>query len=90
LKILLDEMLTGLKDHFAILEWDVSTVEDMGLKGADDKSIAQYAHDHDFILVSEDRRPIEFIRLLGGKHLLLDTPMMVRMIMSELKKKYSK
>jgi hypothetical protein len=40
------------------------------------------------VLVSEDRKPIEFVKLLGGKYLLVDTPMIVRMIIKELKKKY--
>jgi len=88
MKVLLDEMLTGLRDHLEILGWDVTTVDDIGLKGSDDKSIAQHAYDKDYVLVSEDRKPIEFVKLLGGKYLLVDTPMIVRMIIKELKKKY--
>jgi len=88
MKVLLDEMLTGLKDHLDILGWDVFTVDDIGLKGSDDKNIAQYAYDNDFILVSEDRKPTEFLKLLGGKYLHVDSPMIVRMIMKELKEKY--
>lgn len=88
MKVLLDEMLTGLRDHLEILGWDVTTVDDIGLKGSDDKSIAQHAYDKDYVLVSEDRKPIEFVKLLGGKYLLVDTPMIVRMIIKELIKKY--
>lgn len=81
-------MLTGLRDHFIILGWNVSTVDEVNLKGADDKTIARYAHEHDFILISEDRRPVEFMRLLGGRYLLVDTTMIVRTIIDELEKKY--
>jgi predicted nuclease of predicted toxin-antitoxin system len=88
MKVLLDEMLTGLKDHLDILGWDVSTVDDIGLKGSDDKNIAQYAYDNDFILVSEDRKPIEFLKLLGGRYLHVDSTMIVRTIMKELEEKY--
>lgn len=88
MKVLLDEMLTGLRDHLEILGWDVTTVDEIGLKGSDDKSIAQHAYDKNYVLVSEDRKPIEFIKLLGGRYLLIDATLMVRMIMNELKKKY--
>lgn len=42
MRLLLDEMFTGLKDHFTILGWEAITVEDAFLKGADDKEIARY------------------------------------------------
>lgn len=32
MKLLLDEMFTGLKDHFTILGWEAYTVDDSGLK----------------------------------------------------------
>jgi len=43
LKILLDEMFTGLKEYLQTLGWDVFTVQDVNLKGAKDKQIAEYA-----------------------------------------------
>lgn len=91
MKILLDEMFTGLKEHFEILGWDVLTVEGIDMKGAPDKDVAQYAYKHDLILVTEDKRkPVEFMKLLGGKYVLVDTPMVVRMIEKEVKEKFGK
>jgi predicted nuclease of predicted toxin-antitoxin system len=43
LKILLDEMYTGLKEYLQTLGWDVLTVQDVNLTGAEDKKIVKYA-----------------------------------------------
>lgn len=88
-KLLLDEMFTGLKDHFTLLGWEAYTVEDVGLKGADDIGVARYAKEKGLILVTEDKRkPVEFMKLLGGRYILVDTPMVVRMIAQAVEEKY--
>ena len=43
MKLLLDEMYTGLKDHLEILGWEVETVRDAGITGKQDREIAEYA-----------------------------------------------
>jgi len=89
LKLLLDEMFTGYKDHFEILGYDVQTVEDVGLKGSEDMKVAKYAYDNDFILITEDKRkPVDFMKILQGKYILVDASMIVKMIDSAVKEKY--
>ena len=52
LRLLLDEMYTGLKQHFEILGHDVETVQDADLKGAEDRRVVEYARDHGLLLVT--------------------------------------
>ncbi len=59
MKVLLDEMYTGLKQHFEILRYDVETVQDADLKGAEDRSIVEYARDHGLLLVTTDQKVAE-------------------------------
>ncbi len=89
MKLLLDEMFTGYKDHFTILGWEAYTVDDAGLKGAGDMKVARYAKENGLILVTEDKRkPVEFMRLLGGRYVLVDTPMLVNMVINAVEEKY--
>lgn len=50
LKILLDEMYTGLKEYLQTLGWDVLTVQDVNLTGAKDKEIVEYAEKNKLLL----------------------------------------
>ena len=91
LKLLLDEMFTGYKDHFDILGYDVQTVEDVGLKGSEDMKVAKYAHENDYILITEDKRkPVDFMKILQGKYILVDASMIVKMIDNAVQEKYGK
>lgn len=67
MKLLLDEMYTGLKPHFEILGYDVETVQDADLKGAEDRRIVEYARDHGLILVTPDQKAAELAELAGVK-----------------------
>ena len=49
LRLLLDEMYTGLKQHFEILGHDVETVQDADLKGVEDRRVVR---------VREGSRPV--------------------------------
>jgi hypothetical protein len=42
LKLLLDEMYTGLKDHLEVMGWEVETVKEAGMSGSEDRRIAEY------------------------------------------------
>jgi predicted nuclease of predicted toxin-antitoxin system len=88
-KLLLDEMFTGLRDHFILLGWEAYTVDDVGLKGAGDMEVARYAKENGLILVTEDKRkPVDFMKLLGGRYVLVDTSMLVNMIIRAVEEKY--
>ena len=42
MKILLDEMYSGLREYFEVLGWDVVTVQEAGLRGAKDLKVAEW------------------------------------------------
>ena len=52
MKLLLDEMYTGLKDHLTVLGWEVETVRDAGITGKQDREIAEHAKRHGLLLVT--------------------------------------
>lgn len=55
-------------------------MDDADLKGAGDMEVARYAKENELILVTEDKRKfVEFMKLLGGRYVLVDNPMLVNM-----------
>lgn len=88
MKILLDEMYTGLKEYFEVLDWDVVTVTDVGLEGVEDKEVVQYAKENNLLLVTQDQKPAELADLEGVKHVLISKKLIARLIDSEIRKKY--
>ena len=77
LKLLLDEMYTGLKQHFEILEYEVETVQDADLKGAGDRRIVEYARDHDLLLVTRDQKAAELAELAGVKYVMVHSNILI-------------
>jgi predicted nuclease of predicted toxin-antitoxin system len=88
LKLLLDEMYAGLKEYFETLGWEVETAQDVGLKGAKDKDIVEYAQDHDFLLVTQDQKPAELAELKGVRHVLISNGMIAKIADQEIRRKY--
>jgi predicted nuclease of predicted toxin-antitoxin system len=89
LKILLDEMYTGLKEYLQALGWDVLTVQDVKLKGASDKRIVEYAAKNEFLLVTQDEKHADLAGLRGVPCVLISKIMLTKMIDVELKKNQS-
>lgn len=89
MKLLLDEMYAGLKEYFETLGWEVQTAQDVGLKGAKDKDIVEYAKEHDFLLVTQDQKPAELAELKGAKHVLISNAMIAKIADQEIRKKYA-
>ncbi len=85
MKLLLDEMLSGLKEYFEVLGCEVVTVHDANLKGKKDKAIANYANDNNLILITEDRKPAELADLLGAKYFFVDNKTKAQMIHEKIK-----
>lgn len=82
-RLLLDEMYTGLKLHFEILGYEVETVQDADLK---DKWVIEYARDHDLLLVTSDQNVAELAEIIGVKYVLVSTNVIVaRWVDSELR-----
>ncbi len=88
MRVLLDEMYSGLKDYLEALGWEAKSVNDLSMQGASDKAIVEYARDNGLLLVTQDQRQAELAFLLGVKHVLVTKPMMVKMIEEGIFEKY--
>jgi len=86
LKILLDEMFTGLKEYLQTLGWDVLTVQDVKLRGASDKKIVEYAVKNGLLLVTQDEKHADLAGLRCVPCVLISKVMLTKMIDAELKK----
>ena len=86
MKVLLDEMYTGLKEYLQTLGWDVLTVEGIGLKGAKDKRIVEYAAKNSPPLVTADEKNADLAKLRGVPHVLISRIMLAKIIDEELRK----
>jgi predicted nuclease of predicted toxin-antitoxin system len=86
LKILLDEMCTGLKEYLQTLGWDVLTVQDVNLTGASDKKIVEYAEKNGLLLVTQDEKHADLASLRGVPCVLISKIMLTKMIDAELRK----
>lgn len=88
MRILLDEMYSGMKEYFEVMGYSVETVPELGLKGSSDRKIAEYTKQHDLLLVTEDRKPAELSALLGAKYLFVDMKTKAQMIRDKILQKY--
>ena len=88
LKLLLDEMFAGLKEYFETLGWEVQTAQDVGLRGASDKDIVEYARTHDRLLVTQDQRPAELAEMVGVKFVLISNSMIAKIADERIREKY--
>ncbi len=88
MKLLLDEMFSGLKEYFEVLGYEVTTVHDVDLKGKSDKEVAEYAKEYDLILITEDKKPAELVDLLEGRFFYVDNKTKAQMIHEKIKEKY--
>lgn len=88
MKLLLDEMYSGLKEYFEVLGCQVETVQDVNLVGKMDREVAEYAKKSGLILVTEDKKPAELSELLGGYYFYVDNKTKALMIHEKLEEKY--
>lgn len=88
MRLLLDEMYTGLKDHLEVLGWEVETVRDAGFSGKMDKEIVEYAKKRDRILVTQDQKLAELAEILEVKHVFISNAMVAKMIDLGIRERY--
>jgi len=88
LKLLLDEMYEGLKEYFQILGWTVVTVRDIGLQGAKDQKIVEYAKEKNLLLVTQDQKPAELADLMRVRHVLISSAMIAQVADSKIREKF--
>lgn len=90
MRLLLDEMFSGLKEYFEVLGCEVTTVHEVDLSGKMDKEIAEYAKAHDLVLITEDRKPAELADLLGARYFFVDNKTKAQMIHEHITSRYGK
>lgn len=88
MRILLDEMYSGLKEYFETLGWEVFTVQEVGLQGAKDKDVVDYAKKNDLLLVTQDQRPADLSELVGVKYVLISNALIAKMADQKIREKY--
>ena len=88
MKILLDEMYTGLKDYFEVLGWDVTTIRDVDLEGATDKEVVEYAKENNYLLVTEDQKPADLADIQDLPYVLISKRSIAKHIDSQIREKY--
>jgi len=88
LKILLDEMYTGMKEYLDALGWEIETVNTIGLQGAEDKKVIEHAKENELIIVTQDEKLADIAELRHVKYVLISKKMLAKMIDSELRKKF--
>ncbi len=88
MRLLLDEMYAGLKEYFETLGWSVLSAQDVGLKGAKDKDVVEYARSHDLLLVTQDQKPADLAELSGVKCVLISSAMIAKVADAAIKEKY--
>ena len=85
MKILLDEMYSGLKEYFETLGYEAVTAEEAGLKIAKDRDIVEYAGKHGMVLVTQYRKPAELAELLGVKCVYVSNLMVAKLVDQRIK-----
>ena len=88
LKLLLDEMYSGLREYFEVLGWTVMTVQEAGLRGAKDRAVAEYASKNDLLLITQDQKPAELMNLKGAKYVLISNALIAKIADQKIKEKY--
>lgn len=88
MKLLLDEMYSGLKEYFEILGWNVLTAQDSGLRGAKDKDVVEYAKNNNLLLVTQDQKPADLADLKGVNYVLISSAMIAKIADAKIREKY--
>lgn len=89
MKLLLDEMYSGLKEYFAALGWEALTVRDVGLEGAKDKDIAEHGKKNELLLVTRDQKTADLADLIGAKYVFISMREIARIADAKIREKYA-
>lgn len=89
LKLLLDEMYSGLREYFETLGWEVLTVHDMGLQGARDKAVVESAKDSNLLLVTQDSKLADLAELAGVKYVFISNSLIAKIADEKIREKYA-
>lgn len=81
-------MYAGLREYFETLGWEALTAQDVGLKGAKDKDIVEYARRNNLLLVTQDQKPADIADLRGVKNVLISSAMIAKIADEKIREKY--
>jgi len=66
----------------------VLTIQDVGLQGAKDKDIIEYAKNNNLLLITQDQKPAELADLTGVKRVLISNAMIAKIADAKIREKY--
>ena len=85
LNILLDENIIGYKEYLEAYGWNVISVDDIGMRQSEDRKIIDYAKEKSMIIVTKDEKLAKVAKVRQVRCIVLDTPMLAKMIDNELR-----
>ncbi len=85
MRVLLDEMYSGLKPFLRLLGWEVRTVEEEGLRGAEDERVVEQAGRRGLVLVTQEQRVWELAKLRGVPCVLVGSGDIARIVDEKLR-----
>jgi len=88
LRLLLDEMYSGLREYFETLGWEVLTVQEVGLQAAKDKDVVDYAKKNGLLVVTQDQKPADLAELIGVRYVLISNALIAKMADEKIREKY--
>lgn len=88
MKLLLDEMYSGLKEYFEIMKWEVLTVQEVGLQGAKDRGVVEHAEKNNLLLITQDQKTADLADLLGVGNILISNAMIAKIADAKMREKY--
>lgn len=81
-------MYGGLKEYFEILGWTVLTTQELGLQGAKDKEIVEYAKNNNLLIITQDQKTVDLAGLMGVKYVFISNAMIAKIASAKIKEKY--
>jgi len=81
-------MYAGLKEYFETLGWSVVTAQEVGLQGAKDKDVIEYAKKNNLLLITQDQKPADLAELTGAKCVLISNAMIAKIADAKIREKY--
>ena len=88
MRLLLDEMYSGLREYFETLGWEVLTVQEVGLQAAKDKDVVDYAKKNGLLVVTQDQKPADLAELIGVRYVLISNALIAKMADEKIREKY--
>jgi predicted nuclease of predicted toxin-antitoxin system len=89
LKLLLDEMYSGLKEYLAALGWEALTVNDVDLQGTGDKDVVEYAGRNELLLVTRDQKTANIADLTGVGCVLISQKDIAKIAAEKIREEYA-